>query len=909
VGVDFWTTLWRAFQEFFTVNTSAMTWAEFLDQYQRGRPALFSEPFLRRWANEPWKPKENDRKAASKLHIQLTSRITTQRLGYLEGVEKTALESLYALFQSTRDIAGEFPDGHHFEALAWDVLNTHVRPFTAKWHQGSELGLLAALDATDDFRAELNDLQPVLRRFDDLLIYLRDGNAPPAAAEQENDRQNTIGREMDSPLPWGILPQYSGMKKPARAPIRSGRIRPATVDQINTSERDAIKARRSYYGIEDKTHAIGLALSGGGIRSATFSLGVLVALARRGVLPQIDYLSTVSGGGYLGSFLSTFLNSPGNEQIGLRPEQMPFLREGGEAAALRHIRHHGKYLATGSARQGLEMISAQLFGMVLNSLAIALVLTFAAVLEHLLRSVGLDVPDLVTRAAFAVLGLAVLIALVGSRLRGKWQHHTDTLALWFTMPLLLVLAWNGLDQAHTWWAQHQDWFLLGKKTWLVITGAIPLLTSALSRAIGKFLLKRAGLLLVVLSAIATPVFLFGMYLMIYSWGGGDKVGLPILGKWILIVIVAWLAYFFLLDINFTSPHRHYRDKLAQAYLIRPSQEGKPLDAFKSVDSIRLSQMGSDSHRGPYHLLNCALNVPGSEDPAMQGRLTDFFLFSPKYCGSPLTDYYATESWEESDPHLDLATAMAISGAAAAPQMGLATIRSLSFWLALLNVRLGYWLRKPAANPWLSGPPGLRCLLREMLGSMDERLPWLNVSDGGHIENLGVYELLRRRCKFIIAIDGEHDPKMTFHALTTLQRLAAIDLGVQIDANLDDLRLNPQGLSRSHFRFCRIRYPKDVRGTDELFGYLLYVKLSLTGNEGEFIRRYRLDEPIFPHHSTADQFFTEIQFEAYRSLGEHIGDKLFLRAIVGETAEATSVKVESWFRKLGTNLLEPLSRTP
>ena len=291
---------------------------------------------------------------------------------------------------------------------------------------------------------------------------------------------------------------------------------------------------------------------------------------------------------------------------------------------------------------------------------------------------------------------------------------------------------------------------------------------------------------------------------------------------------------------------------------------------------------------------------------MQGRLTEFFLFSPKYCGSPLTGYHETASWEKSDAHLDLGTAMAISGAAAAPQMGLGTMKGLSFWLALLNVRLGYWIRKPGGRAGLlAGAPGLVCLLQEMLGTMDERLPWLNLSDGGHIENLGVYELLRRRCKYIVAVDGEQDPQMTFRALTTLQRLAAIDLDVRIDIDLDDLRLNEQGLSRSHFRFCRIRYPRDRRGSEDVFGYLLYVKLSLTGNEGEFIRRYRLDEPVFPHHSTADQFFTEAQFEAYRSLGEHVGDKLFLRAIVGDLADSKSVEVETWFRELGTNLLEPL----
>ena len=284
---------------------------------------------------------------------------------------------------------------------------------------------------------------------------------------------------------------------------------------------------------------------------------------------------------------------------------------------------------------------------------------------------------------------------------------------------------------------------------------------------------------------------------------------------------------------------------------------------------------------------------------MQGRLTDFFLFSPAYCGSPLTGYQPTANWEAADPHLDLGTAMAISGAAAAPQMGLGTQKNLSFWLALLNIRLGYWLRVPGRSAGkFGGSPGMSFLLKEILGTMDEKSPWLNVSDGGHIENLGVYELLRRRCKFIVAVDGEQDERMTFAALTTLQRLAAIDLEVKIDIDLDDLRLDGKGLSRSHFRFCRITYPGGQSG------YLLYLKLSLTGNEGEFLRRYRLDEPAFPHHSTTDQFFSETQFEAYRSLGEHVGDKLFLQALVGEElAKSESIQVEEWFGELARRLLE------
>ena len=244
-------------------------------------------------------------------------------------------------------------------------------------------------------------------------------------------------------------------------------------------------------------------------------------------------------------------------------------------------------------------------------------------------------------------------------------------------------------------------------------------------------------------------------------------------------------------------------------------------------------------------------------------------------------------------------------------MGLRTTKQGSFWLTLFNMRLNAWLEKPgivsndkAAAPrgrWRRGP-GIYYLIREFMATASERLPYVNISDGGHIENLGVYELLRRRCRYVVAVDGEADPKMTFHALTNLQRLAYIDMGIMIDAELDEIRLLDTGFSRSHFRFCRIRYPTGDAMEPWEIGYLLYVKLSLTGNEGEFLRRYRLDEPSFPHHSTVDQFFSETQFEAYRLLGEHIGGKLFMRAIIGDIAN-NSVGVEEWMQKYAENFGE------
>ena len=91
--------------------------------------------------------------------------------------------------------------------------------------------------------------------------------------------------------------------------------------------------------------------------------------------------------------------------------------------------------------------------------------------------------------------------------------------------------------------------------------------------------------------------------------------------------------------------------------------------------------------------------------------------------------------------------------------------------------------------------------------MSEKEAWINLSDGGHIENMGVYELLRRRCKFIISIDGEADPQSTFQGHLTLVRHAQIDFGIRIEPDLTDLRPDlTSKYSQSHAMMCRVHYP-------------------------------------------------------------------------------------------------------
>ncbi len=233
--------------------------------------------------------------------------------------------------------------------------------------------------------------------------------------------------------------------------------------------------------------------------------------------------------------------------------------------------------------------------------------------------------------------------------------------------------------------------------------------------------------------------------------------------------------------------------------------------------------------------------------------------------------------EAVDPELDLAAVMAISGAAASSNMGANTIRPLSTTLALLNVRLGYWLPNPKrlVEQGYRRKRGL-FLWQEMASLLDENSTNVLLTDGGHIENLGIYELLRRRCKLIVAVDAEADRGMNFGSFIALQRYARIDLGIRIElpwqaiaaathaAMAANSGTGPAAASAKgpHAALGTIHYDNGDKGL------LLYIKSSLTGDENDYVTDYARRNPSFPHETTADQFFSEEQFEAYRALGFH-----------------------------------------
>ena len=387
----------------------------------------------------------------------------------------------------------------------------------------------------------------------------------------------------------------------------------------------------------------------------------------------------------------------------------------------------------------------------------------------------------------------------------------------------------------------------------------------------------------------------------------------------LFAAVPLIYGLFLLNVNFSAPHRFYRNRLSEAYLVREKPRSKSgessvaaaTDCVEHVDVQKLSELRKNNPAAPYHLINTALNVPRSKEPELRGRNSDFFLFSQGYCGSTLTGYLKTTELEGMDWHLDLGTALAISGAAVSPYMGVGTERSLKFLLTLLNARLGYWLPNPGCRSWLARTgrwattANAWYLFRELFGRLHEKSARVNLSDGGHIENLGLYELLRRRCKFIIAIDGEQDGDVSFPSLMRVIRYAAIDLNADIRfPQLDDLKPRADGWSSAHFTIGVVRY--QPRPGEEW---------SRAGSGRDRLLQERRDgqragggaglppprSRTFPHQTTADQFFEEDQFEAYRALGYHSAEEA-LRDEILQGKNPNELDIRGWIRKLVENLL-------
>jgi len=351
---------------------------------------------------------------------------------------------------------------------------------------------------------------------------------------------------------------------------------------------------------------------------------------------------------------------------------------------------------------------------------------------------------------------------------------------------------------------------------------------------------------------------------------------------------------FAVNLNTVSLHRYYRNRIAQSFVCAVNGSGEESPSLSFVDTC--------AHGGPYHLISGTITVwrnrllqkrevptdvslPETHiDGSESLRSVDSFLLSQQYCGSRLTGYVKTADYEGRTPgtlnKLDLADAIAISGAAVSP--GNVSNPLVAALMLILNLRLGQWLPNPNKHP--------RTIPNVISRMVDLFRVWKNrsyyfVTDGGVHENLGLVELLKRRCRLIVCVDAGCDPQHHFADLARAISDVRVHDGIRIielDENdnghskafaLPELRpcksdqSEANGLTKEHFKVGRILYANDEIGT------LVYIKPSLSGDESIDLLHYRAMNKEFPHQSTADQFYDPTQVEAYRRIGEHIGKRV------------------------------------
>ena len=376
----------------------------------------------------------------------------------------------------------------------------------------------------------------------------------------------------------------------------------------------------------------------------------------------------------------------------------------------------------------------------------------------------------------------------------------------------------------------------------------------------------------------------------------------------IAVLMSWRV-----DINEFSLHHFYKNRIVRCYMGSSREQGErdpnPFTRFDYRDDLRLNKLDSPEFSGPFPIINATLNLSSGRNLAWQERKGASFIFTPVFSGydTGLDDsgtsanrqmrvgtkldnaYWPTWAVAKStDGGIMLGTSVAISGAAASPNQGYHTSTAIAFLMTVFNVRLGWWLGNPAQSKadWSSPAFGLPYTVMELFGTTDATSDFVNLSDGGHFDNMGLYELVRRRCRYIVVCDAEQDETLSFGGLATAIRMCRTDFGVEIEIQkLSAIERNPdnfpESFSGNHFAIGTIHYPNGPHGT------LIYVKSSITGDEPADVIGYHKRVPLFPHESTADQWFDESQFESYRRLGMHIGEKVFSsgNAAIGDGKDA------------------------
>ncbi|MEM5440403.1 patatin-like phospholipase family protein [Paraburkholderia diazotrophica] len=588
-----------------------------------------------------------------------------------------------------------------------------------------------------------------------------------------------------------------------------------TAYEAQSEEADHISRRRKKAGIHSGG-TVGLALSGGGIRAACFSLGVLRWLEHSEKMRDIDYLSSVSGGGYAAtSYLYGQNVQDGTSEWVSRAE----------AARERLLQSEG-YLETGLGR---------LLTMSLAFLASAIVsLSPLLLAEQGLFIMSYDSP-------------------------GRRASHYDgwILLVVFLSATLFCASWA--------WRQNRKdqndvmlWTTLAAVTFAEAVQTILIMTKLLqSRFVSITLL--AAFIIIVILLVQLPrhkgirqiqtyakIMLFPVSAIMVTLAGFSYFASPIL----YFGLSAATALIYFISANWLNfPFNLYSSSLRKGFT------GK-------VDNVSLLLAKTDP-AAPLHIINCCQHSSQSDDPDVRERGGCNFHITRLHCGSDETYIYPTRSWRMLDNtvrHLDVWRLAATSGAAIDGH-GVRQSPLLNALLSFGNIGLGQWVINPSTKFHLrKGVPSLLLNLFAALGAWAGKGTWIRLSDGGHFENLGVYELVRRRCASIIVVDAGHDPEYKFVDLARAATLCFTDLRAEIAIP----GLMP-GKTHSHDQCV---YRGTVSYPDGTTGELIYIKLAVGASHPLRLRLRSSFDQKFPHEPTRNQQVTREFVNAYFYAGLH-----------------------------------------
>lgn len=722
--------------------------------------------------------------------------------------------------------------------------------------------------------------------------------------------------------------------------------------------------------------AVGVCVSGGGIRSATVALGALHALREKGVLGDpdcadgADYLVSVSGGGYTAGGLQLAMTRVTD---GLPPGQA-LVSEATAADAFApgspeedHLRRHSSYIADGLG-QWLAALGVLLRGVLGSLIIIGLTITtvglaIGAFYRHVPITAGGNLPPPkfavtgtnmaapaypaipagVWYAIAVAAGLALLAYLARQLAAGReaWRRRTSRGAMILLSATLLLAALGVALPALLWASSWVTWKLGFSLRPAAALSSLTVITTYLGAVVALFwrnrttIAKAAGT--VTSAASKGPVnmvlpnsmiqlilmwiclaFLILVALLFCGWAATSALADSI---WALVPAGALAVLTVIIDQTSLSLHPFYRRRLARAFAVRRVSRDHADVAvpYRDDEGTWLDTYAEPVPGFPAATFAATANITG-QDRTPPGRAAVPFMLAHDYIGGPATGWVHTGFLRELLPRalqVDLTTeaAMAISGAAFASAMGSQT-RFYEVFLAIANARLGAWL----PNPWfvalkrdnldnwtIPGFPARRRLsyfAREIFGIHPSTGRLLLCTDGGHYDNLGLVELLRRRCKLIYCIDASGASQPLADALAGAITLAREELGVEITFTSqvldlvagDRQQLEPASsftslnahLSKSQIATGSITYPEAARRPEpqgsarrrgkeaacypQATGQLVFAQADLTPDMPYQLLDFPQSNPGFPNDSTGDQFFNAGQFDAYQTLGYFIGQK-------------------------------------